>query len=106
MRQENPFNAPKCFKEGFKLLGDAWSLLIIRNLSDGGMRFCGLQRKLDNVNPVTLTNRLKKLEKLRLIERETETIDRNSVCYSLTRQGKELLPILHSLESYARKYLT
>lgn len=100
----NPFLVSKPFKEGFKLLGDAWSLLIIRNLSDGSQRFCGLQRKLDNVNPVTLTSRLKKLEKIGLIHRETETIDRNSVCYSLSKQGKELMPILMSLESYAKKY--
>lgn len=106
MRQANPFQAPKCFQEGFKLLGDAWTLLIIRNLSDGGQRFCALQRKLNNVNPVTLTTRLKKMEKLGLISRQTETIDKNSVCYSLTKKGDELLPILIGLESYAKKYFS
>lgn len=104
MRTINPFHAPKYFKEGFKILGDAWTLLIIRNLSEGGQRFCALQRKLDNVNPVTLTSRLKKLEKLDLVERHTETIDKNSVCYELTEKGVELLPILIALESYAKKH--
>ena len=104
MRQANPFQTQKCFQEGFKILGDAWTLLIIRNLSEGGQRFCALQRKLDNVNPVTLTSRLKKLEKLDLIERHTETIDKNSVFYQLTGRGTELLPILLSLEGYAKKH--
>ncbi|HPF95726.1 MAG: helix-turn-helix transcriptional regulator [Candidatus Magasanikbacteria bacterium] len=104
MRQANPFQPPKCFQEGFKLLGDAWTLLIIRNLSDGGQRFCALQRKLNNVNPVTLTSRLKKMEKLDLIERQTETIDKNSVCYQLTDKGEEILPILLALETYAKKH--
>lgn len=106
MAFQNPFAAPKVFQDGFKLLGDAWTLLIIRNLSDGGQRFCALQRKLNNVNPVTLTTRLKKMEKLGLISRQTETIDKNSVCYTLTKKGDELLPILIGLEAYAKKHFS
>ena len=52
-----------------KLLGDYWTLRIIDSLESGELRFCELQRQIDNLNPVTLTARLKKLEDAELIDR-------------------------------------
>ncbi len=95
----------KCFHDGLKIFGDTWTLFIISSLADGEKRFCELQRLVDNVNPVTLTSRLKKLEKLKFIERKEETIDKISVTYSLTKKGAGVVPVLRSIESYAQKYL-
>jgi DNA-binding HxlR family transcriptional regulator len=86
-----------------KLLGDYWTLRIIDGLKFGETRFCELQRSIDNVNPVTLTSRLKKLEEARLIIRSEETVDKISVTYCLTELGKEALPVIKALDRFALK---
>lgn len=93
------------FFKCLKIFGDEWNLFIISILAKEEKRFCGLQRELHNINPVTLTNRLKKLEALDFIERKTETIDKLSVSYSLTKKGKAMIPIIEKIEEYAKKHL-
>ncbi|MBA3733178.1 helix-turn-helix transcriptional regulator [Patescibacteria group bacterium] len=90
-----------CVKS-LKLMGDFWTLRIIDALKVGDTRFCELQRAVGNVNPVTLTNRLQKLENSKLIKRKA-LLDNISVIYSLTQLGKESLPILQALNSFAKK---
>lgn len=96
-------NHPIACAGTMKLLGDYWTLRIIDALNFGEQRFCDLQRHLDNVNPVTLTNRLKKLEEARLINRSEETIDKISVAYSLSDLGKEVLPVISALNNFSLK---
>ena len=105
MRQDMSSKKPACTREGLKIFGDAWTLFIFSSLADGEKRFCELQRRLDNINPVTLTSRLKKLEKLGFIQRKEELIDKLSVSYCLTKKGEGTLPILREIEHYAKKYL-
>ena len=95
----------KCFEDGIKIFGDAWTLFIINILADGEKRFCEIQRRLDNINPVTLSNRLKKLEKFGFLKRKEETIDKLSVTYSLSKKGLGMLPIIKNIEAYAKRYL-
>lgn len=85
-----------------KLLGDFWTLRIIDSLRDGPARFCELQRQLDNINPVTLTRRLKLLEESNMLRREEETIDKLSVTYSLSDLGVRALPVIRALDDFAR----
>lgn len=96
---------PQCVGKGHEIFGDVWTLFIIRSLVEGEQRFCEIQRKIGGVNPVTLTSRLKKLEKLGFIERKKELIDKLSVSYSLTKKGEGMLPVLQAIETYAKKYL-
>ena len=84
-----------------KLLGDYWTLRVIDTLKNGEARFCEIQRNLDNVNPVTLTTRLKTLEQARLIVRHEETLDKISVSYSLTNLGREVLPVIKALDRFS-----
>jgi len=86
-----------------KLLGDFWTLRIIGALESGGLRFCELQRSVGNVNPVTLTDRLKKLEHAELVERSEETVDGCSVSYALTSLGREALPVISAIDQFAQK---
>ena len=86
-----------------RLLGDFWTLRIIDELSRGEQRFCELQRHLDNVNPVTLTKRLKTLEETHLIQRREEAMDKISVSYALTPLGSETLPVITALTRFSEK---
>lgn len=95
----------KDLNNGIKLLGDDWTLCIVSSLSKGGLRYCGIQRALNNVNPATLTNRLKKLEELDIVKRNEETVDKLSVVYELTDKGKAILPIINEIEKFSDIFL-
>ncbi len=94
-------SSQKSIDQAIKLLGDSFVLEIIRHLERGPLRFCELQRAMDNLNPVTLTNRLKRLEKAELVGRRTETIDKISVSYLLTDRGRTVLPVIRALEKFS-----
>jgi DNA-binding HxlR family transcriptional regulator len=96
---KNLQNTPTCTKS-LKLLGDYWTLRIIDCLQQGELRFCVLQRELDNLNPVTLTNRLKKLEEAGLVARK-ETENTVSVSYHLTKRGHAAVPVIQAVNTFA-----
>jgi len=89
-----------CIKS-MKLLGDYWTLRIIDALSSGEVRFCELQRIIDNINPATLTSRLKKLEASKLIIRNQKTLDKISVTYALTPHGYDAIPVIEALNNFS-----
>lgn len=91
--------------DAIALLGDSWTLAIIGSLAKEEQRFCELQRSLDGLNPVTLTQRLKKLEKEKIVSRIEETVDKISVVYALTPKGKAIVPVIEQLSKYANAFL-
>ena len=95
----------KCLEGGLKLLGDFWILTIIDVLMEEPLRFNEIQRNVTGINPATLTNRLKKLEQARLIERQEETLDKLSVTYALTERGISILPVIAEIQVFAEKNL-
>lgn len=97
--------AAGCPKKALEIFGDVQTLSIIDTLATGEMRYCELQRALDNMNPVTLARRLKKLEDEDIIERREETVDKLSVAYRLRPKGEHMLPVLRSIKNFAEKYL-
>lgn len=100
-----PSQQSAAFKVAVQLLGDDWVLRIIAALEDGPARFCQIERSILASNPVTLTDRLKKLEHCGLVSRQ-EGESRSVVQYSLTVKGRGTLPILHALNSFAHEHLS
>ncbi len=92
-----------CQAEALKLLGDYVTLRIVDFLRVNELRFTELQRSMGDVNSVTLSNRLKRLEAAGVIERKEATIDRQSVAYRLTVLGKGLLPVLREIQNFTRR---
>ncbi len=90
------------FNKTVKIIGDSLTLCVVHNLSLEPMRFCQLQRAVGDANPVTLTTRLKKLEKEKIIEREEETVDRQSVVYKLSNKGVKLLPVIEEINKFSK----
>jgi DNA-binding HxlR family transcriptional regulator len=88
-----------------KIFGDYWNLRIIRALSTGSKRFCQIEKDLDDINPTTLTTRLKKLEYQKIIIRTKENLNQIAVVYSLTDKGLAIIPILYQMRLYAEKFL-
>jgi DNA-binding HxlR family transcriptional regulator len=73
------------------VLGKKWALFIIAVLgNDNRTRFNHLLRQLKGMSPRTLTDRLKELEGLRLIERKVFAEVPLRVEYALTDEGKRM----------------
>ena len=87
-----------------KLLGDFWTLRIIDALSEGDLRYCELQRRVDNLNPVTFTNRLRKLEAAGLIKRIEQP--KAGVSYKLSSLGVDILPVLSAIDKFSSRAKT
>lgn len=80
------------------LLGDRWSLLIIRDLMVRGLRtFKDFKESGEGIATNILTDRLRRLEANRIIVSEIEVTDGRKVNYRLTKRGIDLAPILLEL---------
>jgi len=91
---------PTCVKS-VQLLADYWMLRIIASMEDSSKRYSEIQRQATGINPATLTNRLRKLEQANLVQRIEES--RADVTYSLTPLGKDAIPLLAALNTFAQK---
>ena len=82
-----------------------WTLLLVRDLSEGRSRFCELERSLAGISPRTLSLRLRGLEEEGIVERCTFGEVPPRVEYALTEKGKALLPIIDDMRSYGEQWL-
>lgn len=80
--------------KALELLGEKWTLLIVRELLNGRTRFGELQRALPRLSPALLTKRLKQLEDAGLLARTPAGKRR---CYALTEAGRDAAPIVREL---------
>ena len=79
------------------LLGERWTLLIIRELSRGPKRFGDLLEGLDGIGSNLLSARLKTLEAAGVVERVTLPAPASVAGYDLGERGRSLRPILEDL---------
>src|SRR5437660_3644396 len=82
-----------------------WTLLVIRDLSEGRSRFCELERSLQGISPRTLSLRLRALEEEGIVERQTFPEVPPRVEYALTAKGRALLPLIEDMRTYGRQWL-
>jgi DNA-binding HxlR family transcriptional regulator len=90
--------------KSLELLGEKWTLLIIRELLMGSSKFGELQRGLANMSPALLAKRLKVMEEHNLIVRLKNRGERGHAYYP-TEQTKELTPLLESLGVWGLRWL-
>ncbi|MBA3748560.1 MAG: helix-turn-helix transcriptional regulator [Solirubrobacterales bacterium] len=79
------------------LVGDKWTLLIVRDLSPGPRRFVELQRVLPGISTEQLRSRLNRMVADGLLTRQRYREVPPRVDYELTARAKELLPVLGAL---------
>jgi DNA-binding HxlR family transcriptional regulator len=82
-----------------------WTLLLVRELSEGRSRFCELERSLTGISPRTLSLRLRGLEEEGIVERHTYPEVPPRVEYALTEKGEALLPIIEGMRTYGEQWL-
>jgi DNA-binding HxlR family transcriptional regulator len=79
-----------------EVIGERWSLLIVRDLLLGPRRFTDLVHSLNPITPTRLTDRLRRLEAAQVIEREPAETGKE-VWYRLTDAGLDLMPAIDEL---------
>jgi DNA-binding HxlR family transcriptional regulator len=89
-----------------RLLGDRWTLVILRDLADGPTRFSELELASGGISPRTLADRLRQMESQGLIDRESFREIPPRVQYSLTPKGFATLPVIEALRSFGENWLS
>jgi DNA-binding HxlR family transcriptional regulator len=82
-----------------------WTLLLVRELSEGRSRFCELERSLAGISPRTLSLRLRALEEEGIVARATYPAVPPRVEYALTEKGMALIPIIEDMRTYGERWL-
>ncbi|MEV7085026.1 helix-turn-helix domain-containing protein [Streptomyces sp. NPDC093085] len=72
------------------IVGDKWSLLVVRNLRDGPRRFTELKRSIDGISQRMLTVTLRSLERDGILTRTVHNVMPPHVSYELTEMGVTL----------------
>jgi len=79
------------------VVGERWSLLVVRELLFGPKRFTDLRAGLPKISPDVLAQRLRELEAAGVLARETLPPPAASKVYALTDRGRDLTPLLQAL---------
>jgi DNA-binding HxlR family transcriptional regulator len=87
------------------VLGDRWTLLIVRDLMRGTARFTDLAGSLHGIPRNLLTDRLRTLEASGLVDRREFRELPPRVEYSLTAKGRSLQPILEAIGRWGWEHL-
>jgi DNA-binding HxlR family transcriptional regulator len=88
------------------IVGDKWTLLIIRDLCFFGKRtFTQFSESDEKIATNILADRLKKLEQRGIVTRAKEKGNRKTVVYAITEKGLDLIPVMTEYILWADKYL-
>ena len=86
-------------------VGDRWTLLILRELSFGEQRFTDLRTALPGIASNLLTDRLRDLEGVGLVEQVELPAPAARSVYRLTKDGVRIRPVLRALAKFGMPYL-
>lgn len=87
------------------LVGDKWSLLILRDLIFFDKHsYSELKNSDENMATNILASRLEQLETHGLIAKQPDPSDKRKKCYTLTESGKDMLPLLLEMIIWSGKY--
>jgi len=86
-----------------EVIGEKWTMLIIRELMLGTCRFNDFQRALSRISPTLLTKRLKHLEERGIVMRR-KISGQKGYEYRLTAAGKELAPLIETLAVWGMRW--
>jgi DNA-binding HxlR family transcriptional regulator len=86
------------------VVGGRWKGLVFWNLRDGTKRYGELKKILVGINDKMLSQVLKELEKNGVVNRKVFDVVPPKVEYSLTKEGKKLLPVMQLMSNWGEKF--
>jgi DNA-binding HxlR family transcriptional regulator len=87
------------------LVGDKWTLLVVRDLLRGKRRYGDLASSAERIPTNILADRLRRLEQAGLVERRQYSERPPRYEYLLTRMGKDLAPAVRTLAEWGVRYV-
>jgi DNA-binding HxlR family transcriptional regulator len=87
------------------VLGDRWTLPIVRELLIGDQRFTDLRRQLPGIAPTVLTQRLRTMTEEGLVTTRDDPAGSKRSLYTLTDRGRSTVPVLRSLARWGMPLL-
>ena len=87
------------------VMNGKWTLLVVRELLDGTKRFTEIRRGLAGLNPRTLAERLKMLERDGIVRRQAFAEVPPRVEYTLTPRGRSLASVLEAMGEWGTRDL-
>jgi DNA-binding HxlR family transcriptional regulator len=91
--------------ESLELVGERWTLLIVRDLLRGPARFQDLRTMLPGIPPKLLADRLKFMDKQGLVARKFYSDYPPRARYALTGKGRELGLVVGALAAWGSRHL-
>ncbi|VAW73349.1 Transcriptional regulator, HxlR family [hydrothermal vent metagenome] len=87
------------------MLGDKWSLLLVRDLAFFGSKsYSDFLKSEEGISTNILADRLKSLQANDIITKSTDTDNKRKSVYQLSTKGIEIVPILIEMIRWAGKY--
>lgn len=91
--------------EALDVLGDRWTLLVVRDLIlRGKRRFSEFLDSPEQIATNILADRLARLEATGIVTRDVDETDRRQVVYAVTAKGLDLVPVLVELIAWGGKH--
>jgi len=105
MSKTQPYNQNCPIARTLDVIGDRWTLIIIRDLFLGRSRFNEFRQSTPRISPKLLSERLKRLEEQGLVERALLDGYPPRAEYRLTPKGRSLFPVLFAMGSWGFEHL-
>ena len=104
-RQVRSYNQWCSLAKALDVIGERWSLLVVRELLDGPKRYTDLREGIPGISTDVLAARLKDLEDDGIVERRTLPPPAASKVYELTEMGLGLGPAMAALPKWGSQLL-
>jgi DNA-binding HxlR family transcriptional regulator len=98
-----PSPGPSALEAALDRVGDRWSLLVVDVLLDGPRRFGELRDALPGIAPNILTDRLRRLERERILVSTPYSTRPPRMEYTLTGDGRDLASALRLLADWGSR---
>ncbi len=86
------------------ILGDRWTLLVIRDLMFGRTRFKDFSASPEGIPTNILSERLVRLQQHEMVEQIPATDGTKRLAYQLTAKGRALGPLLAAMRDWGLKW--
>lgn len=88
----------------FQVIGKKFTVLILRNMMHFSQSHFNEFLEIEGINPKTLSQRLKEMQKSGLIDRKVHAGTPVSIEYFLTERGRALQPVLQQLMAFSMQH--
>jgi DNA-binding HxlR family transcriptional regulator len=103
--KDSGYRSPCPLSTALEIIGDKWSLLIIRDMCLKKHRFGDFQSSPEAIPTNILANRLRYLETCGIIKKSPYQSNPPRYEYKLTAKGADLIPVMQQLALWAEKHI-